>query len=55
MILNDRIVPDMISAPQGDVVANPDEGLDSVVFQDKAIVSDRSISQEGTSAADVTD
>src|SRR5205085_7580631 len=53
VILDGRIVADVIPAPQRDVIADADEGLDGVVLQDEAVVPDGVIGEEGAAAADV--
>ena len=37
IILNDRLMPDVIAAPQNDVVADFDFVLDDVVFENKTV------------------
>ena len=43
VVLDDRIVTDVVAAPQSHVVADPNAGLKSVVLQDEAVVADRVI------------
>src|SRR5713101_5286138 len=55
VILYDRVVADVIAAPERDIVTNLDERLDRVVFQDKAVVSHRIVGQKRAPTAHVTD
>ena len=42
----DRVVADVVAAPERDVVADLDERLDRVVFQDEAVVAGRMLASE---------
>jgi hypothetical protein len=43
MIIYSGVMSDMIAAPESYVIANRDEGLDGVVFQDEAVITYPSI------------
>ncbi len=53
MIVNRRVMADMIAAPQCDVVANRYEWLDSVVFKQEDIFTDPPIVQDGSVGAHI--
>ena len=40
VIFNDRVMTDVIATPQYTVVTNFDKGLDGIILEDKAVVSD---------------
>src|SRR4030095_9517866 len=54
MIVNDRIMAYMISAPKLDVIPYLDERLNRIVFQNKAVVSNGVVREKGAAAADIT-
>lgn len=55
VIVDRRIVTDMIPAPERDVAADADKRLDGIVFENEAVVAWRMVRQERTAAPDVAD
>jgi len=53
MVVNDRVVANVVAAPQGDVVADGDKGLNRVVFEDKAVVAYPAFIQNGRARTDI--
>ena len=54
MVVDDSVVADVISAPKSNIITDPDEGLNRVVLENKTVIPDWMIRQEGTPATDVT-
>ena len=54
IILYDRVVPYVITAPQYNVVANFDKRLNRIVFEDKAMFAKLHVVPDKSSTADVT-
>src|SRR5262249_28092281 len=54
VILDRRVVPDMVPAPQGNVVTNPYKRLNGVVFEDETVLAGPVIAQVGATRADIT-
>jgi hypothetical protein len=53
IVLNDRVMPDVVAAPQRDVGANLRKGLDSIVFEDEAVFFYLQPGKCGCPAADI--
>jgi len=54
VVFDDRIMSNMIAAPQGDIVADSHKRLDSVIFKNETILADRLLHKDGCSTADIT-
>ncbi|MNT48497.1 hypothetical protein D3C72_1852790 [compost metagenome] len=40
VILNNRVVPDVITTPKRDIITDPAKWLQGIVFEDKTIIAD---------------
>ncbi len=54
VVIDPGMMADMVSAPKRDVVANSDEGLNGVVFEDEAVLSGAPPIQHVRTGADKT-
>src|SRR6266404_2895814 len=55
MIFNYAVMADMIAAPQNHVISDCGEWLDSIVFKDKAVITNRNAGKDGRFRADIAD
>lgn len=54
IVLDHRMMTDVVSAPKHDVIANFDEWLDRIIFKDKAVFAHNRIRPYKCPATDVT-
>src|SRR6266581_1267327 len=54
IVLDPRVVPYVVPAPERDVVPDVHEGLDGVVLEDETVLADAQLGPHGRLAADVT-
>src|SRR5258708_30867398 len=54
MVIDPAMVPNMIAAPQRDVVTDGNKGLYGIIFQNKAVIADCEIVQHTGFRADIT-
>jgi hypothetical protein len=55
IILDRRVMADMVAAPQRDVVADPHPRLDRVVFENEAIIAHLEVGEDGRARTDIRD
>lgn len=54
VVLDHRMMADVVSAPKHDVIANFDEWLDRIIFKDKAVFAQNRIRPYKCPATDIT-